>query len=312
LTVGNRDHRRILAGIDHAIREPTTMNDTPLTIRPFAAACGAEVDGPDLSKPLDARTVDAIRRAALDHQVLVFRGQQAMDDAALERFASYFGEFGDEPYLEGIPTHPHVAAVVKEASERRTVNFGGSWHSDWSFLERPPSFTLLHARELPPLGGDTMFANQYAAFDFLSEGMQQVLRGLRAVHSARRSYGPAGTFAATHMPTGMRIRTGESALAERVQPLVRRHAETGRAALYVNPVYTLRIDGWSQRESDALLGFLYAHSVQPEFVCRVRWSPGALTLWDNRCVQHIAVNDYDGHRREMHRTTVLGEVPLAA
>jgi taurine dioxygenase len=204
-----------------------------------------------------------------------------------------------------------VIAVIKEADERRSPNFGGNWHSDWSFQERPPSFTLLHARELPPFGGDTMFANQYLAWESLSAGLRDTLERMRAVHSARRPYGPQGIYADRSKARSMKIQAGEAALAEMVHPVARVHAESGRAALYVNRVYTIRFEGMTEKESAPLLDYLNAVSVRSEFTCRVRWTPGMLTMWDNRAVQHFAINDYDGYRRELHRTTNAGERPIA-
>ena len=286
------------------------MPQQGLKVERIAGACGAEVTGVDLTRPLDQSTVAAIRAAMLEHQVLTFP-DQLIDDAGLERFTGYFGSFGIEPFVEGEETHPHVIAVVKEADERRTANFGGNWHSDWSFQERPPSFTLLHARELPPFGGDTMFANQYLAWESLSAGLRHMLGGLNAVHSARRPYGPQGTYADRNKARSMKIQAGEAALAEMVHPVARVHGETGRAALYVNRVYTIRFADMTERESAPLLNYLYEHSVRPEFTCRIRWAPHTLTMWDNRAVQHFAVNDYDGFRRELHRTTNAGERPLS-
>lgn len=281
-----------------------------IAVSRIAGACGAEISGVDLSRPLQPEVVAETRRAILENGVIFFRDQH-MEDADLQRFTTYFGGFGIEPFVEGIETHPHVIAVVKEADERRVANFGGQWHSDWSFQETPPSFTFLNARELPPYGGDTMFANQYLAYEALTPGLRATLEGLNAVHSARRPYGPRGIYAGGTQARGMKIRTGEEALNEVVHPMVRVHPETGRKALYVNPVYTIRIDGWSERESAPLLSFLHEHAVRAEFTCRFRWSAGALAMWDNRCVQHLALNDYDGFRRELHRTTTAGERPLS-
>ncbi|TWT13574.1 TauD/TfdA family dioxygenase [Reyranella sp. CPCC 100927] len=286
------------------------MPQQGLKVERIAGACGAEVTGIDLTRPLEPPTVATIRAAMLEHQVLTFP-DQPIDDAGLERFTGYFGPFGIEPFVEGEETHPHVIAVVKEADERRTANFGGNWHSDWSFQERPPSFTLLHARELPPFGGDTMFANQYLAWESLSAGLRHMLGGLNAVHSARRPYGPQGTYADRNKARSMKIQAGEAALAEMVHPVARVHGETGRTALYVNRVYTIRFADMTERESAPLLNYLNEHSVRPEFTCRIRWAPHTLTMWDNRAVQHFAVNDYDGFRRELHRTTNAGERPLS-
>jgi taurine dioxygenase len=284
------------------------MSRPTISVTRIAGACGAEIEGVDLARPLDAATIAAIRGAVLEHQVVFFRRQQAMDDGALERFSAYFGEFGREPFVEGEATSPHCVAVIKEADER--MNFGGAWHTDWSFQPQPPSFTFLHARELPPAGGDTIFANQYLACEALSPGLRGMLQGLRAVHSARRSYGPNGTYAQPSMARSMRVRTGKDAFQEVVHPVIRVHGETGRKALYISPAYTIRFEAWGPRESEPLLTYLTQLATRPQLTCRFRWTPGALAMWDNRCVLHLALNDYDGFRREMRRTTVRGERPL--
>ena len=287
------------------------MSFRNISARRIAGGCGAEISGVDLADALDEATVGEIRRAILEHQVIFFRGQDRLDDHGLARFTRLFGDYGYEPFVEGEETSPHVIAVVKEADEKRKANFGGAWHTDWSFQETPPAFTFLHARELPPYGGDTIFASQYLAYETLSPGMRNMLEGLRAIHSARRSYGPQGIYADKSQARSMKIRTGDDALEEVSHPVVRVHAETGRKALYVNPIYTFRFEGWAMRESEALLAYLCAHAIKPEFTCRFRWSPGTLAMWDNRAVQHLALNDYDGFRREMRRTTVRGEKPIA-
>jgi taurine dioxygenase len=282
-----------------------------IAVRKLGGAGGARITGVDLSRPVDDDTLAEIRRALAEYLVVTIP-DQPLDDPGLAAFTTRLGEFGTEPYVEGLETHPNVIAVVKEADETRRANFGGNWHSDWSFQQTPPSYTLLHARELPPVGGDTLFANQYLAFDTLSPGMKRLLTGLRAVHSARRSYGPQSIFAGgTHLRS-MKIKTGPEALAEFVHPAVRVHPDTGRAALFVNKVYTIRFEDMTEAESAGLLTFLFEHSVRHEFIVRVAWQPQALTIWDNRVVQHFAVNDYDGYRREMHRTTVRGEQPIPA
>lgn len=280
-----------------------------MQVRQLSGAGGAEITGVDL-RHIDDATLAALREALARYLVITLPHQQ-LDDAELARFTSRLGPFGLEPFVEGESTHPNVIAVVKEADEVRRLNFGGNWHSDWSFLETPPSYTLLHARELPPFGGDTLFANQYLAFESLSPGLQQLLCGLRALHSARRPYGPQSHHAAGNHLRSMKIKTGPEALAEWPHPVVRRHPVTGRSALYVNRVYTIRFEDMTEDESAPLLGFLNQHTVRPEFIIRVSWQPDALTIWDNRVVQHFAVNDYDGYRRELHRTSVLGEAPIA-
>lgn len=281
-----------------------------IEIKRTAGALGAEVTGIDLARPLDPETVATLRAAWMEHLVLFYPGQK-ISDGDLERFTSYFGPFGKEPFVDGISTdHPNVLAVIKEADERRKANFGGNWHSDWSFQEAPPAGTFLYALEVPPYGGDTMWANQYLAYETLSSGMQALLDGLEAVHSAKRPYGRQGIYADKSQARSMKIRTGEEAEAELTHPVVRVHPETGRKALYVNQVYTLRFKDMTAAESAPLLDFLFAHSTRPEFICRNRWQQGTLTMWDNRCTQHYAINDYDGFRRELHRTTCAGDPPV--
>lgn len=280
-----------------------------IQIARVSGALGAEVTGIDLSQKLDAETVAMLRAAWMEHQVLFYPGQK-ISDADLERFTSYFGPFGKEPFVDGISTdHPNVLAVIKEADEKRKANFGGNWHSDWSFQSAPPAGTFLFALQVPPYGGDTMWANQYLAYETLSPGLQRLLDGMEAMHSAKRPYGRQGIYADKSQARSMKIRTGIEAEEEIAHPVVRVHAETGRKALYVNQVYTIRFKNMTTAESAPLLEYLFAHATRPEFICRHRWQQGMLTMWDNRCTQHYAVNDYDGFRRELHRTTCAGEIP---
>ena len=281
-----------------------------IKITRVSGALGAEVTGVDLSQKLDAETVATLRRAWLEHLVLFFP-QQNLSDSDLERFTACFGPFGKEPFVDGISTdHPNVLAVIKEADEARKANFGGNWHSDWSFQEAPPAGTFLYALQVPPYGGDTMWANQYLAYETLSPGLQKMLDGLEAMHSAKRPYGRQGIYADKNQARSMKIHTGVEAESEIAHPVVRVHAETGRKALYVNKVYTIRFKDMTAAESAPLLDYLHAHATRPEFICRNRWQKGTLSMWDNRCTQHYAVNDYDGFRRELHRTTCAGEVPV--
>ena len=279
-----------------------------LDIRPLAPACGAEVLGLDL-RQADAPTMDAVRAALAAHGVLFFRDQQLTppEQVAVTR---RFGPVLRVPYIRHLEQHPDIIAVLKEADERRISTFGGTWHSDFSFLDEPPSLTLLYALELPPLGGDTIWASQYAAYEALSPGMQRLLDPLRCVQTAwpHGTRGP-GIDAPVSRSIGM-VRGDPSADREVLQPVVRVHPVTGRKALFVNPVYSQRFEGMTEAESAPLLQFLFQHATNPEFCCRLRWAPGTLAVWDNRCLLHLAVNDYDGSRRLLHRTTVAGERPV--
>jgi taurine dioxygenase len=271
-----------------------------LDVRPVAGALGAEIHGLDLSRPLDAATVAAIRAALLEHLVIFFHGQ-ALEPAQQLAFARAFGEPVEYPQLKGLPDFPMITPVVKLEHER--VNFGGIWHSDTTYLERPPMGSMLYALEVPPRGGDTLFANQYLAYETLSEGLRRVLDGLVGVNTS--------TKAAASRTREDRMRAAGEALKVLAgeHPVVRTHPETGRKALYVNVGHTERFRGWSEEESRPLLEYLFAHQVRPEFTCRFRWAPGSLAFWDNRCTQHNPVNDYHGFRRVMHRVTLAGDAP---
>ncbi len=279
-----------------------------LNITAQDAPCGAVVRGIDLSQPLPAGTQLALRQAWLQHQVLAIVDQTlALDD--LERFALTIGPYGQDPYFESVPGHPHVAQVRREPDETSTI-FADNFHSDWSFLASPPAATLLYGDIIPPVGGDTLFANQYAAWEALSPAMQALLQGRQGVHSARRGYARNGRYGAQDTGRSMAIRYDDSALATQLQPIARVHPETGRTALFVSPGYTIGIHGLPDDEAAPLLQELFAHQARPEFVYRHVWQQGTLLLWDNRCLVHAATGGYDGHRRLLHRITV-GERPVA-
>jgi taurine dioxygenase len=214
------------------------------------------------------------------------------------------------PFVKSLADRPYVIRVLKEREDK--LNFANAWHTDLSYLAEPPSFTLLYAHEVPDFGGDTLFQNQYLAFETLSDGLKQTLRGLRAVHSAGPAYGTGGFLDRVKHKMSTEIAPSEDAFQEVVHPAVIRHPESKREALYVNPVYTMRFDGWSVAESQALLQHIYRHQTNENLTCRVRWAKGTLTIWDNRATQHNALNDYHGQRREMFRTSVKGASPRAA
>ena len=279
-----------------------------MTVTVQDAACGAAVQGLDLARPLDAATLARLRALWLKHQVLAIVEQRlTLDD--LERFALCVGPYGVDPYFESVPGHPHVAQVKREADETSSI-FADNFHSDWSFLAQPPAATLLYGDVIPPIGGDTLFANQYDAWDALSTSMQARLRPLQGVHSARRGYAKSGRYGEQDRGRSMAIRFDDSALATQLQPIARVHPETGRTALYVSPGYTIGIDGLAGPEADSLLRELFAHQARPEFVYRHVWQQGTLLLWDNRCLVHAATGGYQGHRRLLHRITV-GDRPAA-
>jgi len=273
-----------------------------LTVRRVAGALGAEVLGVDLGQPLSPETAARLRAAWLEHQVLFFR-DQPLTPAQYMALARAFGTPVEYPFVQGIEGYPEIIEVKK--LEHETANFGGIWHSDTTYLERPPMASMLLAREVPPQGGDTLFASMTAAYDALSPGLQRLLEGLRAVNASAK--------ADVTRTREDRIRTDGRADAKKEyvaeHPVVRTHPETGRKALYVNVAHTVRFAGMTEAESAPLLDTLFEHQVRPEFTCRFVWRPGSIAFWDNRCTQHNPINDYHGYRRVMHRITLAGDAP---
>ena len=276
-----------------------------LEVVPSAGEIGAEIGGLDLATELPDEAVAEIRRAWLAHLVVFFR-DQPLDPEQFLAFARRIGEPVEYPFVAGIEGYPEIIAVTKLPHE--TVNFGGIWHSDTAYLERPPMATFLVAREVPPYGGDTLWSNMYAAYEALSPGLRRVLDGLRAISTS--------ALADVSKTREDRIRESAPDVAEEVDegyvaehPVVRTHPETGRKALYVSVAHTQRFCDMTEEESRPLLQFLFAHSVRPEFTCRFRWQVGSLALWDNRCAMHNPINDYHGHTRTLHRITLAGDVP---
>ncbi|MGQ7829131.1 TauD/TfdA dioxygenase family protein [Altererythrobacter sp. Z27] len=273
-----------------------------MTVTPSGQACGAHVTGVDLGGELSPELVSQIRKAWLEHRVVAFPGQQ-MDDDALERFTMAMGGFGEDPFFAPIEGRQHIAAILREADES-TPLFAENWHSDWSFLPRPPAGTCLLAVDIPPIGGDTLFADQIAAFAALPEERKAYLRTLTAIHSAKLAYAPEGAYGEKDEGRSMAIRPNESARATQTHPLVQRHPETGEEALFSTIGYIIGIEGMGQAEAMALLSELAQWQGREEFTYRHRWEPGMLVIWDNRSVLHKATGGYEGHRRELHRTTI--------
>jgi len=277
-----------------------TRSYRTIEVRPIAGALGAEIEGVDAAQPLAAEVIAEVRQAFLDHLVVFIRNQKLTPRAQLA-FAQRFGQPMEYPQLKGLPECPLVTPVVKLENER--VNFGGVWHSDTSYLARPPMASMLYAVETPPRGGDTLFANQYLAYETLSEGLRQTLAGLVGVNSsAKADVSKTREDRLRDAGAELKVLIGE-------HPVVRTHPETGRKALYLNFGHTARFRGWTEQESAPLLDYLFMHQVKPEFTCRFQWEPGSLAFWDNRCAQHYPVNDYHGFRRVMHRVTLEGDPP---
>ena len=271
-----------------------------IEVRPIAGALGAEISGVDVARSLDAQIISEIRQAWLEHGVIFLRDQRLTPQALLA-FARAFGEPMEYPQLKGLPECPFVTPVVKLEHER--VNFGGIWHSDTTYLERPPMASMLYALETPPYGGDTIFASQYLAYETLSEGLKKTLEGLIGINSSLKAE------ASRTREDALRAAGERNKVLIGEHPVVRTHPETGRKALYVNFGHTTQFKGWTEEESRPLLSFLFAHQVKLEFTCRFQWKPGSLAFWDNRCAQHNPVNDYHGYRRVMHRVTLAGDKP---
>jgi taurine dioxygenase len=272
-----------------------------MQIRPIAEYCGAEASGIDL-RDLDDNGIDALKAAVADRGVLFVRDQELSPEDHIA-FALRWGEIDINNYFPANGGHPEIAEVRK--AETQTTNIGGGWHTDHSYDQVPAMGSILLARETPPTGGDTLFASLGAAYDSLSDGLKATLEGLRAVHSADHIYGHDGIYAKTDQAADLK---GHEIHAAAVHPAVIRHPVTGRKILYVNPAFTLHFEGWTREESMPLLSYLYSVGMRPEFQCRLQWAPGSLAIWDNRSTWHCAMNDYQGHRRLMHRITISGVV----
>ena len=272
-----------------------------ISVKRIAGALGAEIGGVDLRELADD-DVAAIRAAWLEHLVVFFR-DQSLTPAQFMAFAKTIGRPIEYPFVKGIAGFPEIIEVKKLEHEK--VNFGGVWHSDTAYLEEPPMASMLLAREVPPRGGDTLFANMYLAYETLSEGMKRLLEPLWGVNSSAKA--DVTRTREDRLKTDGRDEVGRELVAE--HPVVRTHPETGRKALYVNFAHTARFRGMTEKESAPLLEYLFQHQVRPEYTCRFSWQVGSLALWDNRCAQHNPVNDYHGHRRLMHRITLAGDRP---
>ena len=298
-------------------RQPTGTPDNHarayahLSARPLASAMGAEILGVDLAR-MDAPTFTELTHALYRHKMIFVR-DQALSFTDQEILTARFGDFGADAYTAGIPGHPHIQRVRKRADERAPLIFGGSWHTDSPFLARPPAISILYGIEIPPYGGDTLWANTVQALAALSDTLQTMLRSLRVHMSGRNVFAALRSHATTDAPAlaSMALDLREQALIDgALHPLIRTHPVTGERSLYVDETYAVGIAGMSDYEAAPLLEFLCAHVTQPLFQCRLRWEPRTVALWDNRTCLHHAFNDHDGFPREMLRTIVAGEIPV--
>lgn len=282
------------------------MGNSLIDITPSGQACGATIRGVDLTAPLTADVVAAIRSAWLEHHVVAFP-DQAMSADDLERFTVAFGGFGDDPFIAPIEGRAHIIAVERRAGETSPL-FAENWHSDWSFQATPPSGTCLFGVTIPPIGGDTLFADQHGALDEMPADLRARLDGKMAVHSARGGYAPSGMYgeADQRSDRSMAIRPSDEAMATQLHPIVRAHPETGRLGIFGCIGYMIGIDGMDDDEARDLLVELYAWQTRDEFVYTHEWSSDMLVMWDNRSVLHRATGGYDGFDRLLHRTTIAG------
>ena len=280
-----------------------------MRVTPLAPSMGAEITGIDLTKHfnrsanrIDSAVMADIKAVWLERQLIVIRQQSITPEQQL-RFAESLGEPDIYPFLQGLDGFPMITEVLKKETE--TVNFGGVWHSDTTYQLCPPMATVLYAKELPPIGGDTLFSNQYAAYEQLSDGLKRTIGTLRGVNSAGKK-----RVSATRKE---RVKeSGSGIKAEKmigIHPVVRTHPDTGRQSLFINPAHTVSFDEWTEPESAGLLAFLFAHQIAPEFQCRLSWQAGDIAIWDNRCTLHYPLNDYHGYRRLLHRITLKGDQP---
>jgi taurine dioxygenase len=275
-----------------------------LTVKTLSPSLGAEISGIDLSKDLESSR-DTLAKLFADHQVLFFRDQD-LQPSDLIRFANIFGPVGEYPFAKGMDVEPRVIPIIKEPTQ--TTNFGGVWHTDSTYLAKPSAASVLYSVEVPEIGGDTMWANAYQAYDALSPGLQKTLANLQVVCSAAKG---KAQLRGDHLSAGSMkaANSDDMDIKQATHPVIRTHPATGRKALYLSKAHVTHFEGMSQHESAALLDYLYQHQIREEFTCRFHWTAGTMAIWDNRCTVHYPLNDYHGHRREMWRVTIDGDVP---
>ena len=284
------------------------MRYQTIDVKPLSGALGAEISGVDLAKNLSNLAFDEIHQAFLDHQVIFIRDQD-LTPTDQAKFGRMFGQLADYPFMQGLAEEGQVFEILK--TEQETENFGSAWHSDMSYMERPPLATMLYAREIPETGGDTLYASTYHAYEALSDGMKAMLDGVIGVNSADPPSAPGRRAQKFKDHAAMASTNVDHAIDYTAEhPIVRTHPETGRKALYLNAVHTHHFKDMTEAESKPLIDYLAQHITRPEFTARFRWSVGAVAVWDNRCAQHYAINDYAGRRRRMHRLTIQGDRPV--
>jgi taurine dioxygenase len=279
-------------------------NYSTITVTPISRFVGAEIGNVDIAAGLSDEQFLEIRRAFVAHGVIFIRDQNLSPDQHIE-FAKRWGEINVNRFFQAVDTHPIIAEVRKEANQK--TNIGSTWHTDHSYDQIPAMGSILYAREVPKIGGDTLFSSMYAAYDHLSNGMKETLLRMRAEHSSRHAFGEAAYVDMDKDDVADRLSNTADATQDATHPVIIKHPLSGRPALYVNGDFTVKFEGWSQPESQPLLDYLYQHAIQNEFTCRFKWHKGSIAIWDNRATHHCALNDYQGERRLMHRITIEGE-----
>ena len=281
-----------------------TGNYSTITVTPISRFVGADIGYVDIADGISDEQFLEIRRAFVAHGVIFIRDQNLTPDQHIE-FAKRWGEINVNRFFQAVDTHPIIAEVRKEANQKK--NIGSTWHTDHSYDQIPAMGSILYAREVPKIGGDTLFSSMYAAYDYLSDGMKDTLLRMRAEHSSRHVFGESAYVDMDMDDVGDRFSNTADATQDATHPVIIKHPLSGRSALYVNGDFTVKFKGWSQLESQPLLDYLYQHASQNEFTCRFKWQKGSIAIWDNRATHHCALNDYHGEHRLMHRITIDGE-----
>ena len=285
-------------------------NYKTIQVNPLSPALGAEIGNVDIARGIGEEQFAELRQAYIDYAVIFLRDQDITPQQHIE-FAERWGKINVNRFFQAVETHPVIAELRKEADQNE--NIGSAWHTDHSYDQVPAMGSILYALEVPSVGGDTLFASMYAAYDALSDGLKQMLSALNAEHSSRHSFGETAYSDAYREDLGDRLGNAAAATQDALHPVVIRHPLSGRPALYVNGEFTVKLEGWTNEESQPLLDYLYAHARQNEFTCRFHWRKGSMAIWDNRATQHCALNDYHGEHRLMHRITIDGvELQAAA
>lgn len=283
--------------------------DVRYEIKNNNSSLGIEILDFDYNDIFDKKRIEELRNQWLKYSIIIFKNLE-LNHQQLEKFSLAFGDFGDDPYIHPIVGHKNIIEVKREANEKAQP-FGGSWHSDWSFQECPPSATLLHSKIIPPIGGDTFFINTHKAYNDLTDDIKNKIDNLMVSHSAIRPYADDGFYALEKdKDRSMKIKPSPKAKEFILHPLVRTHPETRKKSLFINQVYSIAIEAMNEKDSNELLTFLFSHMDQDKYIYKHKWQENMLVMWDNRSVNHCAQGGYQGYQRLLHRTTLAGDRPF--